>query len=87
MTTTVVFGASGYVGTNLVTALAYRGYRVRAAARGLAVLQGRGWKDVELVPADALNSETLDHALQGIEVAYYLVHSMASGPEFSRVDL
>ena len=83
---TVVFGASGYVGSNLVPWLAAAGHRVRAVARQRRVLEARGWQDVELVEADALNPESLDAALDGCGIAYYLVHSMAAGSDFARLD-
>jgi uncharacterized protein YbjT (DUF2867 family) len=41
---------------------------------------------VEVTTADALDAASLDRALQGIDVAYYLVHSMAAGPDFPRID-
>jgi uncharacterized protein YbjT (DUF2867 family) len=83
----LVFGASGYVGTHLVVVLEAAGFRVRAAARNRSVLEAREWKDVDLVAADALRPETLADALAGVDVAYYLVHSMASGRDFARLDL
>lgn len=83
---TLVFGASGYVGTNLVPRLTREGLEVRAAARNRKVLEARGWADVELVQADALKPESLDAALRGVDVAYYLVHSMAAGRDFGRLD-
>ncbi len=86
-TTTVVFGASGYIGTNLVPRLIEAGKRVRAVARSRRVLEDRGWAGVSLVEADALRPETLSAALEGAEVAYYLVHSMAVGRHFAAVDL
>ncbi len=49
----LVFGASGYVGTNLVPYLRQQGHRVRAAARSIEVLEARNWADVELVEAAA----------------------------------
>jgi uncharacterized protein YbjT (DUF2867 family) len=82
----LVLGASGYVGTHLVPFLAARGLAVRAAARHLDVLEARGWPGVEIVSADALDAASLDRALDGVTVAYYLVHSMAAGPEFPRLD-
>ena len=85
-TRVLVLGASGYVGTHLVPFLAARGFALRAAARRREALEARGWKDVEVVQADALAPETLDTALAGIDVAYYLVHSMAAGRDFPRLD-
>jgi uncharacterized protein YbjT (DUF2867 family) len=86
MTRALVFGATGYVGTHLVPFLAARGLVVRAAARRYSALEARGWQGVELVQADALSADSLGPALQGIEVAYYLVHSMAAGEDFPRLD-
>jgi uncharacterized protein YbjT (DUF2867 family) len=83
----LVFGASGYIGSNLVPRLVAEGAAVRAAARSLKVLEAREWMGVELAEADALKPETLPAALAGIEVAYYLVHSMAAGKDFGRLDL
>ncbi len=83
----LVFGASGYIGTHLVPYLLAAGVPVRAAARSPEVLAARGWERVESVAADALKPETLAAALRGIDTAYYLVHSMAAGRNFGRIDL
>jgi uncharacterized protein YbjT (DUF2867 family) len=82
----LVFGASGYIGSNLVPALVAAGHRVRATARNVEVLEARNWKAVELVGADALDPPSLARALEGVEVAYYLVHSMAAGSDFAAID-
>lgn len=82
----LVFGASGYIGTHLVPRLQAEGWTVRAAARNPKVLAARQWP-VEQVAADALRPETLDAALEGIDIAYYLVHSMASGRDFGALDV
>ena len=82
----LVFGASGYIGTHLVPALREAGRRVRATARNLEVLEARAWPGVECVAADALNPATLAGALEGVDTAYYLVHSMAAGRGFGALD-
>jgi uncharacterized protein YbjT (DUF2867 family) len=38
-----VFGASGYVGSNLVSRLGREALRVRAAARSIKEVEARGW--------------------------------------------
>ena len=83
----LVFGASGYIGTNLVARLLRDGRRVRAAARNRKVLEARAWVGAELVQADALDAASLPAALAGVEVAYYLVHSMAAGRDFGQLDV
>ncbi|TAJ17130.1 MAG: SDR family oxidoreductase [Dehalococcoidia bacterium] len=82
----LVIGASGYVGSHLVPALVQRGHHVRAAARSAALLETRGWQGVECSNADVLNPETLRPVLRGIDVAYYLVHSMGSRGDFQERD-
>ena len=83
----LVFGASGYVGSNLVPRLLRDGWSVRASSRNRKVLEARDWPGVEQVEADALEPASLPAALDGIDVAYYLVHSMAAGRHFGRLDL
>ncbi len=82
-----MFGASGYIGTNLTPRLQEAGWQVRAAARHRAVLAARRWQGVELVAADALSPESLRAALKDIDVAFYLVHSMAAGRNFADLDI
>lgn len=83
----LVFGATGYIGTNLVARLLRDGVALRAAARSRDALDARDWPGVERVAADALQPQSLPAALQGIDVAYYLVHSMAAGRDFGRLDI
>ena len=73
----LITGASGYVGSELVPRLLDDGHAVRAFARDPA----RVHADVDVVRGDALTGAGLDEALSGIEVAYYLIHSMEPGPD------
>lgn len=84
----LVTGATGYVGGRLVPCLLAAGYPVRCLVRDRSRLQGRPWaSDVEVVQGDILRPVTLQGAMRGIDVAYYLIHSMASGSGFRQRDL
>ncbi len=83
----LVFGASGYIGSYLVSELLKQPCRVRASSRNAQVLRAREWSNVEIVEADALKPASLEKALDGVDVAYYLVHSMMAGKDFAQVDL
>ena len=86
MTRILILGASGYVGGHLAPRLALERFAVRAAARRIDALRARGWEGVETVQADALDPDSLREVLEGVDIAYYLVHSMASGSDFSELD-
>ena len=84
----LVTGATGYIGGRLVPRLLELGYKVRCLTRDPARLQGRPWFDqVEIAAGDVLQPETLAPAMQGVDTAYYLVHSLASGADFHQRDL
>jgi uncharacterized protein YbjT (DUF2867 family) len=68
----LVTGVSGFVGARLVPRLRRDGHELRGFARDAR----RVTVDVPLVVGDALSGAGLDAALDGIEVAYYLIHSM-----------
>lgn len=85
--TALVTGASGYVGGALVPRLLEQGWRVRVLSRSADSIADRDWADrVEVVEGSADDRATLDRALAGIDVAYYLIHSMASGSDFAEQD-
>ncbi len=84
----LVTGTTGYVGGRLVPRLLEAGYRVRVLARDPARLQGRSWLDkVEVVRGDALTEDTLTEAMQGVSVAYYLIHGKQGGRDNADRDL
>ncbi|MDE2935068.1 MAG: SDR family oxidoreductase [Chloroflexota bacterium] len=86
MASVLVLGASGYVGSHLVPRLVEERRAVRAAGRRRETLEAREWEGVEVVQADALARESLDNAFKGVDLVYYLVHSMASGTDFPERD-
>jgi uncharacterized protein YbjT (DUF2867 family) len=74
----LVTGASGYVGGRLLARLEQRGLAVRCLARRPEFVAGRVGPRTQVVAGDALRAETLPAALEGVDTAYYLIHSMAS---------
>jgi uncharacterized protein YbjT (DUF2867 family) len=86
-TRVLVFGATGYIGSHLVPRLVRDGLAVRASGRNRKVLEAREWAGVELVEADALRPDSLPIVLEGVDTAFYLVHSMAAGHAFGILDL
>jgi uncharacterized protein YbjT (DUF2867 family) len=89
----LVTGASGFIGSLLIPALSADGHIVRAFGRdpervrsALARTRHAGRvranenRDVEVVRGDVLSSDGLAAALDGIELAYYLIHSMEHSP-------
>lgn len=83
----LVTGASGYVGAHLVPALLDAGWRVRVLARRPDGLDA-AWRDrVEIVEGDATRRDDVTRALDGVEVAYYLLHSMDGEGDFRARDL
>jgi uncharacterized protein YbjT (DUF2867 family) len=84
----LVTGATGYVGGRLVPRLLEMGYRVRCLVRDPARLQGRPWsRAVEVAAGDVLQPQNLAPLLQGVSSAYYLIHSMKGGSNYSDRDL
>ena len=72
-------GPTGFIGGRLLRALDEKGYAVRCLVRISEKLVIRGeplQREPEVVYADLLQPETLPSAMEGMDAAYYLVHSM-----------
>ncbi len=79
----LVTGATGYIGGRLVPRLLDRGHAVRALARNPDKLADVGWRDdVEVARGDLGDTESLSAAFDGMDVVYYLVHSMGTSSDF-----
>ena len=63
------------------------GYPVRCMARDPGKLSDRPWSsDIEIAAADALERTRVLRALEGVDVAYYLIHSLGTGASFEQRD-
>lgn len=83
-----VAGATGYIGGLLCRKLRQEGQDVRALARNPDGAKGLKQLGCEVRRADVLDAGSLAPALEGVDVAYYLVHSMGRGAsgDFARRD-
>lgn len=68
----LVTGATGFIGSRLISRLVSNGLTVR----GLTRKKLEDAKNVKYVQADMFDLDSLTKAMQGIQVTYYLVHSM-----------
>ncbi len=84
--TVLVVGGSGFVGRHLVPHLAARGWRVRVLARDTRRAEAEGWQGVEILRGDATDRASLTPALAGVDLVFYLVHSMTAGKQFPDLD-
>jgi len=85
--TVLITGATGYIGGRLTSRLVERGIPVRLLVRDARRIRGRWWEhDVDVVTGDLFDSASLDRALDGIDEAYYLVHSMSDAADFAERD-
>jgi uncharacterized protein YbjT (DUF2867 family) len=84
--TILVTGATGYIGSRLAWRLLSGGGSVRAMARDPRRLEALSIAGAECVAGDALEPASLAPALRGVDVAYYLIHSMGTGTDFAARD-
>lgn len=79
-------GATGYIGGRLMPLLERRGLRLRCLARRPEHLRPRVAITTEVVAGDVLAPETLPAAFEGVDTAYYLIHSMGAARDFRHDD-
>ena len=80
-------GATGYIGGRLAPLLLDAGHVVRCLTRSPDKLRDVDWAPrAEIVRGDALRRGDLDAAMDGVDLVYYLVHSIGSGQDFEAQD-
>ena len=73
----LVSGATGFIGSRLISSLTSLGYTVKGMSRSKI----NDTKNVKYVQADVFDVDQLKEAMNGVEVAYYLLHSMEGSKE------
>lgn len=79
-------GVSGYIGGRLLPLLVAGGYSVRCLVRRVISLPEVDSAGVEVSVGNALDLDSLNAALSGVETAYYLIHSMGDNEDFAQTD-
>jgi uncharacterized protein YbjT (DUF2867 family) len=83
----LVTGATGYIGGRLVPRLIDAGHTVRVFVRDPERLREVPWGGgVEVASGDLQREEDVRAAVEGVDVLYYLVHSMASAGDFEELE-
>lgn len=89
MASTLVTGATGFIGRHLVDHLLREGHRVRWLDRRAVDASRYGTSDAERMPGDVLLPETLDRAVRSVDVVYHLAGatSVISERTYSQINI
>ncbi len=80
-------GATGYIGRRLQEKLfADESVRLRLFVRNARKVHAPDGDRIELFEGNTLDKESIQNGLEGIDVAYYLIHSMGAGADFEKLD-
>jgi uncharacterized protein YbjT (DUF2867 family) len=83
----LVTGATGYIGGRLIPLLLDAGYVVTALVRSPQKLKDVPWVDkITVLRSDLGDAAGVRSALAGIDIVYYLVHSMGTSGDFERTE-
>jgi len=86
-TRVLITGATGYIGRRLKDKLLqYPELQIRIFVRNARKVQEKSSQQVEIVEGDTFNREKLARALENIDVAFYLIHSMGAEGDFTDLD-
>jgi len=73
----LVTGATGFIGSRLISSLSSSGYTIK----GMSRKKLQDTSNVKYVQADVFDVDQLEKAMSGIDIAYYLLHSMEGSKE------
>ncbi len=79
-------GATGYIGGRLLSKLEQRNSRIRCIVRQPKRLAGQVAQETEIIAGDVMDFNLLHSAMQGVDTAFYLIHSMGSSERFEDAD-
>ena len=75
----LIAGATGAIGRRLAVAMAGQGWKVRCLVRDPGRARDLEELGMELWKGDVLDRDSLEGSADGVDIAYYLVHSMGRG--------
>jgi uncharacterized protein YbjT (DUF2867 family) len=84
--TVLLTGGTGYVGGRLIPLLEGQAIPLRCMGRNPEKLRPVVGESTEVVQGDVTDPGSLDRALEGVDTAYYLIHSMSGSKDFERDD-
>lgn len=80
-------GATGYIGRRLQQRLLTDdSIQVRAFVRNARKVLPAPGSRIDLFEGNVLDLESIQEALKGMDVAYYMIHSMGAGADFEQLD-
>ncbi len=87
MSVIAVTGATGYIGGRLVPILLAQGHTIRVMTRRASALRDGPWRsEVEVIEGDLTDHRAARELCEGVDVLYYLVHSMGGRTDFVPVE-
>ena len=83
----LVTGSTGYIGGRLIPRLLSNNIKVRVLVRDKEKIKHKSWfSQVEIFEGDLTKIESLDGLADGVDQAYYLIHSMSDSEDYIRLD-
>jgi uncharacterized protein YbjT (DUF2867 family) len=80
-------GTTGYIGGRLLSHLCDKDYSIRCLVRNSALQQRLDEHDVEVFQGDVFDPASLSRAMEGVSVAFYMIHSMTAAGDFHSKDV